>query len=327
TNTVLLLMGDPGSGKTVFVKQLERKLWGKYNGLSDSIPILVKLSEFTNPANDLLGQVLQSRGFHPEHIQLLKRSERRFILICDGYDEAQVQVNIYNQNRFNREGQWVVKMIIACRSDKIGRDSDGRFQPEVDDRYSSQKLNQFQKLAMAPFTYRMVVEYVEKYANRHLRPMVPQSSGGLQSTTQPETPPSSSLESSHDWSAHQYMETLSDVPNLMKLVENPFILSIVLIKLSTIANPGRDVLWPAISLEALYQHIFGHWFRVAKRRLHTRAMTRDEDIEFRALLHSGFEDNCMEYTKFLVVEFFRNQKKASLTEPCGGRGVLKQIPE
>ncbi|KAF9104221.1 hypothetical protein BGX30_009088, partial [Mortierella sp. GBA39] len=88
-NRVLLLMGDPGSGKTVFVKQLERKLWDEYNGPNDAIPILVNLLEFANTANDFLRQVLISRGFHSDHIQFLRRRNRKFILICDGYDEAQ----------------------------------------------------------------------------------------------------------------------------------------------------------------------------------------------------------------------------------------------
>ncbi|KAF9153988.1 hypothetical protein BG015_002188, partial [Linnemannia schmuckeri] len=86
---VLLIMGDPGSGKTVFVRQLERELWGDYTGFNDPIPILVNLPEFGNTANDFLGQVLKSKGFNSEHIQILRHYKRRFILICDGYDEAQ----------------------------------------------------------------------------------------------------------------------------------------------------------------------------------------------------------------------------------------------
>lgn len=313
---VMLLMGDPGSGKTFFLRQLERELWEKYDGRNDPIPIFVSLSDVDDVTSDLLGKALRSKSFDDDdHIRHLKRSNRQIILVCDGYDEMQVQRNIYNCNKFNKPGHGRVKLILACRSCKIGRDSDGQFRPEPTNRYDLTDLNLFQKVVMAPFTYRMVVEYVEKYAARHLSSTVPQSSGGHQSATQPtqpETPPLPSLESSRAWSAQQYMETLSDVPSLIKLVESPFILSIVLTNLSTISNPRRDVLRSPISLEALYQHIFGHWIKAAKRRLHTRAITRDEDIEFRALLHSGFEDGCMEYTKFLVVEFFRNQKKASL---------------
>ncbi|KAG0046684.1 hypothetical protein BGZ90_008116, partial [Linnemannia elongata] len=152
--------------------------------------------------------------------QVLKRSKRQFMLICDGYDEIQVQRNIYNCNKFNRPGHGCVKLIIACRSCKIGGDSDGQSRPEPTNRYDLTDLNLLQKIAMAPFTYRMVVECVEKYANRHLRSVVPQLSGGLQSATQipqPETLPLSLFENRCVWSAQQCIETLSDVPSLMKL--------------------------------------------------------------------------------------------------------------
>lgn len=315
TNTVLLLMGDPGSGKTVFVKQLERKLWGEYNGLSDAIPILVNLSEFTKPANDLLGQVLQSRNFHPDHIQVLKRNKRRFILICDGYDEAQVQVNIYNQNRFNREGQWIVKLIIACRSDKIGRDSDGRFQPEVDDRYSSQKLNQFQKAATASFTLRQITEYVDKYVANQLQMVVRQSSGGDQELTQHDSSTAQpSSQTGLVWTVSQYMETLTDIPNLMELVKNPYILSFILEQLPVIAGPPHDVSQSRVSFDELYKYIFDDWMRVGKQRLHGKTMNSAEQQALVMLMDDGFGPHCMEFLKDLAVDIFDKQAGEPVVE-------------
>ncbi|KAG9064825.1 hypothetical protein KI688_003085 [Linnemannia hyalina] len=305
---VLLLMGDSGSGKTVFVKQLERKLWGQYNGPNDAIPILVNLPEINNTANDFLGQVLRSKGFQPNHIQFLRRRDRRFTLICDGYDEAQVQGNIYNQNKFNSDGQWKVKLIIACRSDKIGRDSDGRFQPEANDRYSGQKLDEFQKAATASFTFRQINEYIEEYVAKHLQVAVRESSGRGQELTQhfsSEVQPSS--QTSRVWTVPQYKETLNDIPNLMELVKNPYILSFILELLPAIAGPPHDVSRSRVSFDELYKYIFDDWMKVGKLRLHGKTGNSVEQQALSMLMEDGFEPRCMEYLKDLAVNIFERQ--------------------
>ncbi|KAF9537063.1 hypothetical protein EC957_008889, partial [Mortierella hygrophila] len=304
-NKVLLLMGDPGSGKSVFVKQLERRLWGEYNGPDDAVPILVNLSEFANTASDFLRRVLKSRGFDPEHIQFLRRRDRRFILICDGYDEAQVQGNIYNQNRFNRDGRWRVKLIIACRSDKIGRDSDGRFRPEMDDRYSAQKLDEFQKVATASFTFRQINEYIEKYVAKHLQVAVRESSGGGQELIQywsSGMQPSS--QSSRVWTVPQYMETLNDISDLIELVKNPYILSFILKPLPYIVGSPHDV---SRSRDELYKYIFDHWVKVGKLRLYGKTGSSADQQALSMLMEDGFEPRCMEFSKDLAVKIFEKQ--------------------
>ncbi|KAF9127057.1 hypothetical protein BG015_004604, partial [Linnemannia schmuckeri] len=275
---VLLIVGDPSSGKTVFVRQLERELWGEYTGSDDPIPILVNLPEFGNTATDVLGQVLKSKGFHSEHTQLLRRNKRQFILICDGYDEAQVQGNIYNQNRFNRDGQWIVKLIIVCRSDKIGRDSDSRFQLEVDNRYSPKKLDQFQRVAIASFTLRQIRGYIERYVEKQLQVVVQQSFGVGQDVVQhrPSEVPLTS-ESSRVWNVQHYMERLADIPNLMELVKNPYILSFIM-------------------------------------ELLPKTMSSTEQQTLGRLTEYGFRTACMEYLKNLVVEIFTKQGGGPVVE-------------
>ncbi|KAG0197012.1 hypothetical protein BGX33_001026, partial [Mortierella sp. NVP41] len=98
---VMLLLGDPGSSKSTFVKQLERELWTRYNGDNDPIPLLINLQDVKNAASDILSQVLELKYFSKEQRGFLKKHNRPFILICDGYDEAQVSANIYNTNDFN----------------------------------------------------------------------------------------------------------------------------------------------------------------------------------------------------------------------------------
>ncbi|KAF8943056.1 WD_REPEATS_REGION domain-containing protein [Haplosporangium gracile] len=293
---VMLVMGDAGSGKAYFLQQLERELWDQYTGSNDSIPIRINLTDIENDSSDILGKVLKSKGFRANHIQHLRRNNHHFILICDGYDEAQVQRNIYTRNNFNKPGQWRTKLIIACRSDKLGRDSDDRFQPTPADKYNRTDLDFFEKVAMAPFTRSMVMEYAEKYV---VHPP--------QLEVQSEGPRSSKY--SRTWSPRQYMKAFAEIPNLMELVGHPYILFCVLGMLPTIARPSRDDTGPLVSFDALYKRVFENWMRANKQRPYSRDKTKDEKRAFNELLDYDFEAECMKHMKDLAIAMFKDQKK------------------
>ncbi|KAF9911791.1 hypothetical protein EC991_002093 [Linnemannia zychae] len=324
--TVLLIMGDPGSGKSAFARKLESILWHTYSEPSDPnvrIPLLINLPSVSKTAPDLMGEVLNHKGFSRQQILNLKRSNRQFILICDGYDEAQTTSNIYNSNRFNQPGQWCVKLIIFCRSDKIGRDSDGRFQPEQPDRYNSVKLDLFQKAATAPFTFSQIKEYVHEYVLQqhrqhsvHMQHMQQdwQHSGGYQIAQQQllleaqeaqET--QLSAEVIREWDEQRYMKMLTDIPNLMELVRNPYILSFVLHLLPEFAGSMQGASRSRVSFDALYKHIFDDWMGVGKKRLISKAMTEKEQTAFVELLDSGFADTLIGTLKELAVEIYTRQ--------------------
>ncbi|KAG0307426.1 hypothetical protein BGZ97_000407 [Linnemannia gamsii] len=295
---VLLIIGDGGSGKSYFLRQLERELWGKYTSPDDAVPILVSLPFVDNATSDLLGQVLQTNGFRNADVRTLKQSTRRFILLCDGYDEAQVLGNIYNSNRFHQPGQGRVKLIIACRSQKLGADSDGRFEPVTGDHYNSTNLNQFQKVAMAPFTRSMIMEYVEKFVATRSQPEV---------RPEYQTLPENSLA----WSLEQYMYALSNIPHLMDLVGNPYILSFILEELPKIAGSARDETGPIVSFDVLYKRVFAKWMTPNMQRLRSRVKTNEEERAFIELFDYNFAGECMKHMKDLAVQIVRNQKKHS----------------
>ncbi|KAG0069984.1 hypothetical protein BGZ89_001715, partial [Linnemannia elongata] len=60
-------------------------------------------------------------SFLEDHIREL-RLHRQFMLICDGYDESQLRLNLHTTNLFNRSGQWDVKLLITCRTQYLGPD-------------------------------------------------------------------------------------------------------------------------------------------------------------------------------------------------------------
>ncbi|KAG0249308.1 hypothetical protein BGZ95_007590, partial [Linnemannia exigua] len=288
--------------------------------INDPIPILVGLSSIQDPLSDLMDKVLKQKHFSPDDIRALRTSGRQFILICDEYDEIPATGNIYNRNRFNRDGQWRVKLIIACRSYKLGYGSDDRFQPLPDNPYDRANLDLFQKVAMAPFTRTMIEEYVKKYvlqpseSGPHPSSKRGQGAPRLQSEAPGAQETQQTGEISRIWGFQDYMDALTDIPNLMELVENPYILSFILRLLPTFDVPTQGVPKSEVSLDALYKHIFDNWMDVGKRRLHSKYKNKDENAAFNEIMEYGFEMVCMKYLLDLAVAVFDNQKDVSFVE-------------
>lgn len=84
------------------------------------------------------------------------KTYRKFILICDGYDECQQARNLYMGNRLNQPAEWNAKMIISCRSEYIGADYRDRFQPS--DRNRRSEPGQFQEAVIAQ-------DYIKQYVS------------------------------------------------------------------------------------------------------------------------------------------------------------------
>ncbi|KAF9118995.1 U3 snoRNP protein, partial [Mortierella sp. 14UC] len=302
--------------------QLERNLWQACQCASDPVPILVKLSSISNPLSDLMEKVLKAKLYNDAEIYAFKTSNRQLVLICDEYDEIPATGNIYNNNKFNKPGEWRVKLIIACRSYKLGQDSDDQFQPLPDDRCAQTNPGLFQKVAMALFTRCMIEDYVEKYVAEPYRQDVSHPFGSGQSASRQlqlevqESQPSTEV--SRVWRAQDYMETLADIPNLMELVKNPYILSFVLGLLPTITSSTQDISRSRVSLDVLYKQILHQLMETSKRCLQSRNKSIEEIIVFEGLLE-GFEGTCMEYQKGLSLMIFKTQRGDPIVRYCHPR--------
>ncbi|KAF9934472.1 hypothetical protein FBU30_001965 [Linnemannia zychae] len=300
SNQVLLLMGDPGTGKTTFLKQLERALWNRYTGPNDPIPIYIDLATYHNTLYGLLDRILISEGFNVHQIIDLRNKQRAFVLICDGYDQAQIRYNIYNLNKFNGPLEWKVKLIIGCRKDNIGCGSDGQFEPSTGDRYDlSEKPSIFEKASTAPFTHRQIAKYVEKFVDIPLAPEYRRKFNTDQHIT-------NLVDNIPFWDVSQYMEALTDIPNLMELAKNPYLLSFILELLPAIAGPQRDV--TRISFDELYTYIFEAWMTNSMKILSSRSKSLDEERELSNMMEFGFDKISMRYLKNLALAIFKNQK-------------------
>ncbi|KAG0367008.1 hypothetical protein BGX24_003444, partial [Mortierella sp. AD032] len=116
-------------------------------------------------------------------------------------------------------------------------------------------------------------------------------------------------EISRVWSAQDYMDVLTDIPNLMELVGNPYILSFILRLL-----PMQGVSKSEVSLNTLYKHILDNWMEVGKRRLFSKGKSLAESAVLEEILDQGFEMVCMEYLLCLAVAVSEYQKDVSFVE-------------
>ncbi|KAK3818867.1 MAG: hypothetical protein J3Q66DRAFT_338732 [Benniella sp.] len=119
--TVFLLIGHSRVGTTKFGQVLECDIWRVFGKRDGIIPLYINLLSIEQPEHDLIAKHLKMLEFRDSQIKELK-SQRRFILICDGYDESRQTHNLYMTNQLNQTGEWSAKMVISCSTEYIGND-------------------------------------------------------------------------------------------------------------------------------------------------------------------------------------------------------------
>jgi len=273
--TVLLLLGDSGSGKSTFNRSLEFDLWQAYNAKTGVIPLYINLPAIDKPEHDLVAKQLRKLDFTEPQIRELKY--RQFILICDGYDESQQTRNLYTSNRLNEEGEWIAKMVISCRSEYVGHDYRDRFEPGDRNARSGQKL--FDEAVITPFSDNQIQEYIRQYVKLH-RPL---------------------------WETESYTQALDLIPGLMDLVKNPFLLTMSLEVLPRMMDPGQQVSAARVTKVALYDQFVEQWLERGKKRIGEKNMSFQARSAFDSLCDEGFTTNGIDYLKKLSVAIYKEQ--------------------
>ncbi|KAG0245680.1 hypothetical protein BGX31_006676 [Mortierella sp. GBA43] len=273
--TVFLLLGDSGAGKSTFNRKLEHKLWESYNK-ARPIPLHINLPAIDKPEHDMIAKQLRKAEFTEPQIRELKL-HRKFVLICDAYDENQQAYNLYMSNRLNTPGEWNVKMIISCRSDHLGVDYRDRFQPGGRNNRSDSGL--FQEAVIVPLSQSQVEDYIAQYVSVR-RPL---------------------------WSVDKYTEALKCIPSLKELVRNPFLMSLSLEVLPRIVDLERDLTSALITRVALYDQFIEHWLERGKKRLREKMLSPQARAAFENLIDEGFTRNGIDYMKKLCVAIYKEQ--------------------
>ena len=272
---VFLLLGDSGSGKSTFTRELECQLWKSYKK-GGPIPLHITLPAVDKPEHDLIAKQLRKVEFTEPQIRELKLY-RKFILICDGYDESQQTYNLFISNRLNEPGEWSAKMIISCRSEYLGADYRDRFQPGDRNRRSEASL--LQEAVITPFSLVQVQGYITQYVSVH-RPL---------------------------WEADQYKKALDCIPSLKELVRNPFLMSLTLEVLPRMVNPGQNLSATRITRVALYDQFIEHWLERGKKRLGEKHLNSQARAAFESLSDEGFTLNGIDFLKRLSAAIYMKQ--------------------
>ncbi|KAG9063962.1 WD repeats region domain-containing protein [Linnemannia hyalina] len=250
---VILILGDSGAGKSTFNRHLEHQLWTDYKQ-GGPIPLYINLPTIDDPEHDLIEKQLQHHNFSNDQIQEMKQ-HRQFILICDGYDESQLKINIHTTNHLNQPGQWRSKIVISCRSQFLESDYRSQFQPQP------------------------IEEYVTRYVPLEPRP----------------------------WVTEDYMRMLTTIPNLMDLVKIPFLLTLALEALPSIAEGKQDLSTVRVTRVQLYDTFVVHWLGVNKRRLQSNVLSQDDRRVLNQLLDAGFISMGTDYAMRLALAIFEKQ--------------------
>ncbi|KAG9069603.1 hypothetical protein KI688_010507 [Linnemannia hyalina] len=274
---VMLILGDSGAGKSTFNKHLESELLRTYTR-GGPIPLFINLPAIDRPDKDLIGEHLRTNNFSEAQIQEMKQY-RQFVLICDGYDESQLTVNLHTANLFNRSGQWNVKTVISCRTQFLGQNYRSRFIPDGTGHYTRQATDLFQEAVIAPFSKEQIEDYVKQYV-----PLEPRT-----------------------WTTKDYMDKLTIIPNLMDLVKNPFLLSLSLEALPGVTEGKQDLSAIKISRVQLYDTFVRHWLDVNSRRLQRNVLTREDRDMLDQLLEAGFIPMGIDYSTRLASAIFEHQ--------------------
>ncbi|KAF9912561.1 hypothetical protein EC991_009986 [Linnemannia zychae] len=289
---VLLLLGDSGGGKSTFNLQLEHTLWQDYKR-GDAIPLHISLPTIDKPQDDMIEKQLQRLHLFTEaQIQEL-RQNREFIVICDGYDESQLKENLYTTNQLNRPGQWKAKMIISCRSQYLGSDYRFQFQPMVD-RYAQVIPDLFQEVVLAPFSRAQIEQYVEQYVHREL----PQPTSHYQQTRE----------------VADLMDKLDKIPHLIKMVSNPFLLTLALRSLPRVVRTEQDLSDIRLTRVELYDSFTEEWLENNKCRLAGSKLSSKARLTFDMLLEEGFVQLGISYQKDLAAAIFEYQNGNPVVE-------------
>jgi len=273
---VFLLLGDSGAGKSMFSRELELDLWQSYTNKGDRIPLHINLASIDKPETDMIAKQLRRNEFTEPQIREMKHY-RKFILICDGYDEGQQTHNLYMSNRLNQDEEWDAQMVISCRSEYVGSDYRDRFQPVNRNQHLDSLL--FQQAVITPFSIHQIHDYIKQYMSIN-EPL---------------------------WSEEDYMQALDLIPSLKDLVTNPFLMTLSLDVLPRMVDPGQHLSSARVTRVALYDHFVEQWLERGKKRLAEKDMIPQMKADFEKLSAEGFTLNGKVYLKKFATAIYKEQ--------------------
>ncbi|ETN98305.1 hypothetical protein RFI_39204, partial [Reticulomyxa filosa] len=231
------------SGKSIFCRHLEETLWNNYTSNAKKlVPVYISFPKVYNKQNeqDIISQALQGKNISKEIMDVI-REKVTFIFIMDGFDEifdvySKSDNDKYFYDRFNLS-QWDAKVIVTCRSGVLNED-------DIKTVLMGEDQNQIITSIMYlwPFTKQQMHNYIEKFAKMKSKNKKDYTDGDS------------------DWTPDRYEETLNNYPKLKKMVEEPFLLQLILNVLPALVK--RYGVGSKISRTKIYEVFNEQWIDV-----------------------------------------------------------------
>jgi len=270
--SLLLLLGEPGTGKTLSTLQVTWRLTQQFQfSVSDQrisqhwLPIYIELNQFSvRDLNGLIEHQLQKYGLNDAAIRKLKQAsphqteEPKVLLILDGYDELRQEDN---SNRYEHTGLFKriggegwkkgqLKILVTCRRRYLVSESEERMI------FGVGQYKRYQRFELLPFT----LEQIEKY-------IIARSTHKVNDDL---------------LNPQQYFEVIERNNHLKTLTSNPFVLQLFLESLPRLIQNGQDIRY-MVNYD-FYTIVFDQWIEREVERLSIlnpdkrKKLGRDSDL-------------------------------------------------
>lgn len=288
---LMLLLGDSGAGKTLFGQWLTNHMWQEQ---TQWIPIFIHL-----PAHPI------KKGFFEKylnkHCQLSEikiddfRNKHKILLILDSFDEMKAKYQRKNLYQLGKLNKWQMKVIISCRSEALvsfdDNLQDALFEPD-ENREIEQKPTWIKRYVQQ-FDMSQISPYIEKW--KICNPTIVNKS-------------------------INYHQTINDLPDLINLISNPFILWTILFSLPKILEKyNKESLLQKLYLTRLelYDCFTKSWFERQRKKLYDNGLI---DKIWANTIVKDFQNYCQQLANFLwqqnennlKYEYIRNETKSKL---------------
>jgi hypothetical protein len=230
--SVVLIHGNAGSGKSLFGRYLQLRLWRDFEHGDTFIPVFISLPALKDPIRQAIKGTLTELGFTDGQIQKLKFGKEKLLFILDGFDEIQSQDNIYQQNDFV---SWTnCKVIITARTEYLlGLGNYAQY-------FKSDRAEALLEYYIKPFDATQQESFFAKIIEKGLS----------------------------EWNeAKQYLDAIGRIPGLTALANNPFMLRILASILPTLTRERESS--SLVTRAIIYYTFIEREFQISKDKLYS----------------------------------------------------------
>ncbi|ETO01264.1 hypothetical protein RFI_36176, partial [Reticulomyxa filosa] len=192
---------------------IKKTLWKEYaSDSTKSIPIYISLAKCYNEADeqDTISQALRMKQINNEMMDII-RENISFVFILDGFDEI---FDAYNKNNNNNDekyfysrlnlGQWNAKTIVTYRSNVLSEEDIKQVLVGPNQKHG---LTTTSMIYLWPFSKGQMQDYIDKFVKMRKNNKTNDKS---------------------NWTIQQYDDTLKNYTNLHKMIEDPFLLQLII---------------------------------------------------------------------------------------------------